>query len=818
MFLSATLLFLVQPMIAKMILPLLGGTPAVWNTCMVFFQAALLAGYSYAHVSTTWLRTRWQVTVHIAVLFLPIVLPLVLPFLFRSLPVSIAKDVAPPVESEEYPHLLALWVPWLLFQTIFLPFLVLSTSAPLLQKWFAQTGHASAKDPYFLYAASNLGSMLALLGYPTLIEPFLPLKPEVLFSQSWLWTFGYGLLVALTVCCASVVWHSSGAAEEAKSPISAAIAGETIESAPRPRLSTRLRWVALAFVPSSLMLGATTYITLDIASIPLLWIIPLALYLLSFIIVFAKWPERLHKAATLIMPLLILIVVFVMQSEILKRPFSLIIALHLLTLFVTALVCHGELALTRPSTRYLTEFYLLMSFGGVLGGLFNALVAPVVFDFVAEYSIAMVVACLLLPGLTSGSRGLLSRWVPERFAAPAAIGVDMFMALLLYVFTFFLSRFLTIPLSHILPDSWFALFRAHIDAGFDRVRDWLDEWLRVSLSPDILKQTVICGVPILICYAFIARPVRFGLGVAALLLATGLAARDTSVVHQERSFFGVLKVKVGREPPNDYVTVSLVHGTTLHGKQIRDEEHPDLRKQPLTYYHLTGPVGQVFTAMKEKLPQRRVAAIGLGSGSLACYSNLCQRMTFFDIDMAVFKIAAGSTDRPPFFTYLSDHNNQWQIVIGDARLKMDKADPKQFQLIFVDAFSSDAIPIHLITREAIEMYLRKLTDDGIIAMHISNRHLDLEPVLGNIAEELQLATLHEYDQEETSPGKTSSDWVLLARKREDFGALLDDSRWQPARTDPKVGVWTDDYSNLLSVFNDYRSFLDWLRRLKDGSR
>jgi spermidine synthase len=862
LFVSATLLFLVQPMIAKMILPLLGGTPAVWTTCMVFFQAVLLAGYSYAHFLTSRFTLRRQLLIHGILLLLP--------FLVLALPVGISHQAAPPDESHPNAFLalagpdlgLALWLLGLLVVSIGVPFFVLSATAPLLQKWFTYTAHRSAEDPYFLYAASNMGSMLALLGYPALVEPFLPLKAQrfdavqqvfaqVWFSQSWLWTLGYGVLVILMLYCVGALWRASESIpadrrEEKPAHQPSPEAGSTPLTT-----GTRLYWVALAFVPSSLMLGVTTFITLDIAAIPLLWIIPLALYLLSFIIVFARWPLAAHTIMVVLMPLAVLLVVFMMLTD-MKSRISVTIVLHLVALFLVSMVCHGELARQRPSTQYLTQFFLLISLGGVLGGVFNALIAPLVFRSVAEYRIAMACACLLLPSINPEGKVWISRWFPEKFTGAVGIVTDVVFALLVGLVANYLIWFF---MSGLVPkDTWLARSGEWVDIAIDKFQKLLEYW-SVSTIPSVLQiRTVLAyGIPVLICYAFVARPLRFGLAVAAFLYVGAVwtnLLEAPGLAHQERSFFGVLKVQVGWEDDPETETkvrtVKLVHGTTLHGKQIRDDRFPELQREPLTYYHRTGPVGQIFTAMRDKVAQHQVAAIGLGSGSLACYSNLCSRMIFYDIDPAVVAIAAGTESGPAYFTYVGDHKDRLRIVLGDARLKIEKADNKQYQLILVDAFSSDAIPIHLITREAVELYFKKLSDDGILAMHISNRHLDLEPVLGNIAQELGLVGLHEYDADAHQVGKTSSDWVVLARKQEDFrnfdeflvldetklgtlqvlaggtvglvgspsgqGPLLAASalapeqyriwapRWTPVRTDPRVGVWTDDFSNLLSVF------------------
>src|SRR5216683_2110976 len=394
LFTSAALLFLIEPMIAKMILPRFGGTPAVWITCMVFFQAALLAGYGYAHLATKWLGLRRQAGLHVLWLLLPAV----------SLPIGVAAGWSP--RGEEDPTWLLLG---LLIVSIGLPFFVVATSAPLLQKWFAGTGHPAGRDPYFLYAASNLGSMLALLSYPVLVEPNLTLP-----IQGKIWAACYGLLALLTLACIWFVYKSpsaNGASEKIAEEINTNWGHLEYEmSWPR-----RLRWIALAFVPSSLMLALTTYQSTDIAPIPLIWVIPLAIYLLSFILVFSRLPSWIHTGFRWALPVMVLVLLFMMLSGI-HPSYVRMIPFHLAVFFVAAMACHGELARTRPSPTHLTEFYLWMSFGGVLGGLFNALVAPNVFQSVQEYPLAMVLACMLMPGLlwTQNSRlsGILDVVVP----------------------------------------------------------------------------------------------------------------------------------------------------------------------------------------------------------------------------------------------------------------------------------------------------------------------------------------------------------------------------------------------------------------------
>ena len=775
LFLSAFLLFLVQPMIAKMVLPLLGGTPAVWNTCMLFFQVMLLTGYGYVHALTTRFGIRRQVSVHLILLCAPLLL----------LPIGVASHWMALNPDHPIP-----WLLGLLTLSVGLPFFVLSTTAPLLQKWFASLDHPSARDPYFLYAASNGGSMLALLSYPVMIEPYFPLKTEQWLSQSWIWSLGYACLLMLVSMCGWMVWRSS-AHVAGKAQRNVAV-GQIAIVSPPPNSFNYIRWVALAFIPSSLMLGATAYITLNIAAIPLLWVIPLALYLLSFILVFAKWPSVIHRAMVVTVPLAILLLVFSLMPSGVTVRFWIIILLHLATLFVVALVCHGELARSRPPITHLTIFYLLMSVGGALGGIFNALIAPVVFNNLVEYQLVLVLAALVLPRLKGSSEAKESRWSWAQVSTGGGVLHDVAWVFFLGLATLGLVWLSTssgqkLPVLASLSPSLFQ--------GIESVSRLVDvpskQWVAM----------VACGLPLLLCYGCVARPIRFSLGLGAILLAASYSAalHDDVVLYQERTFFGVLKVE--RNQKENWH--KLLHGATNHGKQSLD---PSRRDEPLTYYHRAGPIGQAFATWQGPYAKTQIGVIGLGTGTLASYIQPGQSLTFYEIDPAVVRIAQS----PRYFTYYEagqQRGADLHVVLGDARLKLGEAPDHRYDLIVLDAFSSDAIPVHLITREAMALYLRKLTDDGVVALHISNRYLGLEPVLGNLAKDLSLVGLKQFDDESDKrfPGKSSSDWVLLARRKEAFGSLADDTRWTPLRQGLRVGVWTDDFSNVLSVF-------DWTSR------
>jgi hypothetical protein len=792
LFVSAFLLFLVQPMLARMVLPRLGGTPAVWNTCMVFFQAVLLAGYAYAHAMPAWLGARRQALFHVVLLLVPLAV----------LPIAVAADWSPPETGNPVAALLLL-----LLVTVGLPFFVVSTSGPLLQRWFAATGHPRGNDPYFLYAASNLGSMIALLGYPFLFEPRFGLT-----VQSRLWTVGYCLLVLLTACCAALVWR--------RAPIETP-RQEPAESAAPLAWRRRLRWVVLAFVPSSLMLSVTMYLTTDISSIPLLWVLPLSLYLLTFILVFARWRLVPLSAVLHLMPLVVLSIVMVLLSEA-TEPVILLIAIHLLGLFWIGLACHGLLAADRPPVGHLTEFYLWLSVGGVLGGLFNALVAPLVFNSIVEYPLVLVLACLLRPAKADRKAGtkvpppgaLLSAAEPRGMVQETNTAIQVAATH---------SRPWQ-PSTAVAVAPALAASRADANglsphAAAPVVRDKEASRRRgdvvyplllgaataaailvcqkLGVPPGPKSLALMFALPVVICYTFLERPVRFALGIAAVLLASSLYQGVMGKLeYRTRSFFGVHRVTL--DPTGQYRV--LVHGNTIHGKQSLD---PLRRRKPLTYYYYTGPVGQIFAALQNDPRTNHVGIIGLGSGTMAAYAKPGQDWTYFEIDPAVARIAQD----PNLFTFWHDAEaagTRLHVVFGDARLTLGRTD-ERFGLFVVDAFSSDAIPVHLLTREALQLYLDHLDDHGLLVINISNRYLDLEPVVGELANDNHLFCLLDDDRftdnSDELNGKTKSIWVVMARRESDIPRLrYQGGVWAPPTQRGGLPVWTDDYSNLFKVF------------------
>jgi hypothetical protein len=716
LFVSSALLFQVQPMFAKMVLPLLGGTPTVWNTCVVFFQAMLLAGYAYAHATTAWLGVKRQAALHVVLVLLPALV----------LPITIRGDSQPPTDQNPMA-----WLLGTLLLSVGLPFFVVSSSAPLLQKWFSATRHRSASDPYFLYTASNAGSMLALLSYPFLLEPTLRLR-----EQSSLWTVGYGAMAFLIVACAVVVNRTSLAEGELPAALPVPVA------TPAPSPLRKLRWVVLAAVPSSLMLGVTTFLSTDIAAVPLLWIIPLALYLATFIVAFASGARHVRTLAERVFPFVVLLLVLLFITKI-TRPVQLMVALHLIAFIVIALVLHLQLAESRPSTAHLTEFYLWIAVGGLLGGVFNTILAPVIFDGIAEYPIAIIVACLLRSQTRDTEERRKSR---RRLLTVALAGV------------------LTLA-ANVLMQRWALDFNT-----------WIP----------------LLAIPLLITFSVARRPPYFAAAVTLMLVAGMFGGLNTgALLHGERTFFGVYRLI--NDADGRYR--SLYHGTTLHGRQSLD---PARVNEPLTYYHRTGPIGQVLIALADSLETGDIGAVGLGTGSLAAYATAGQRWTFYEIDPAVVRIARN----PRFFTFLHQSRAATEIVQGDARLALEAAGSGRHDLLILDAFSSDAIPVHLMTREALQVYLNALSPHGVLAYHISNRQLSLLPVIASLAAERNLAGLAQFDRgspEDAALGKTGSHWVVVARTTADLQTLTSDPRWTPTTNQRRQSPWTDDFSNIVSV-------------------
>lgn len=715
LFVSALLLFSIQPMFAKMVLPKLGGAPAVWSVAMVFFQTTLLAGYAYAHVLNRALRSRRAAMLHLALVGVTAM----------TLPIAVASGwSAPPPDGG------ALWLFGLFAVSIGLPFFTLSASAPLLQSWFAASGHKQAGNPYVLYAASNLGSFAALFAYPVVIEPILTLK-----AQTVAWSFGFALFVLLLAVAS--LFTSGVAPSIAQAAPPDEVRASTIE---------RMRWVALAAVPSGLVIAVTAYLTTDIAAAPFLWVLPLAIYLLTFVAAFRQRPWIAHANVVRFVPFAVApLAVSLIGGD--KVFWVTMIALNLVAFALLTLMCHGELYGRRPSPQRLTEFYLCTSFGGVIGGAFAGLLAPQIFNGNYEYPILIALAVLCMPGIFGGGvRKVAAELWP--WLLPSAVLVLVWCV-----------THLQLPAALELP-------------------------FQVLLA--LLATAMLCLRQRLMPF--------FGLVVLSFVI-TGLWRPGIAPIETARSFFGVHRVA---EIAKGKARI-LYHGTTIHGAQRlrNDDGTPAVGSpRPLTYYYPEGPLAEAIDAARAAHGDLgHVAVVGLGTGSLACHRKAGEQWTFFEIDPEVIRIARD----PRLFTFLSSCAADAPVVAGDARLTLE-ALPGRYDLIVLDAFSSDSIPVHLLTREALAGYLSKLSPHGVIVAHISNRHLDLAPVVANVARSQGLVSfLREDDRagDFMTTFVSNARVVAMARKAGDTGSVAEN--WAPLRPDPASALWTDDYSNILGI-------------------
>ncbi|SHJ39521.1 hypothetical protein SAMN05444159_0503 [Bradyrhizobium lablabi] len=716
LFASALLLFSIQPMFAKMVLPKLGGAPAVWSVAMVFFQTVLLAGYAYAHVLERLLSPHRAALFHL----------LLIGATATTLPIAIASGWgAPPSEG------IAFWLFGLFAVSIGLPFFTLSASAPLLQSWFAASGHPQAGNPYVLYAASNLGSFAALFAYPVVVEPLLTLK-----TQAAIWSLGFGILAVLIAAVGLLTARTAAAA----------VTKIEVERDDAPSVGRRLRWIGLAAIPSGLVIAVTAHLTTDIAAAPFLWVVPLALYLLTFVAVFRERPFISHATVVRLTPFVVApLAVSLIGGE---RVFWVTtIALNLLAFTMLTLTCHGELYAIRPKPHRLTEFYLCTSAGGVIGGAFSGLAAPYLFNGNYEYPILVAAALLCMPGFFAGG--------PRKALAEALPWLALSAALTL---------------------AWY-LTRLHLPATWDM---WF-QIVSAALAAGMLFQH--------------SRPAGFFALAILSFAVTAFWRPGIAPIETARSFFGVHKVV----EVADGRARALYHGTTMHGAQLLRNDDGTPRSGPpipLTYYYAGGPIAEAIAAARDvKGGFDRVAAVGLGTGTLACLSHRGERWTFFEIDPVVVRIARD----PRRFDFLSSCAPETPIVLGDARLTLE-ASRDRYDLIVLDAFSSDAIPVHLLTREAFAGYLSKLSPHGVIVAHISNRHLDLAPVVANVA---QTQGLVAFLREDNSAGdflkgfKTNARVVVLARDAGDTGSIA--GKWARLQPDPKAATWSDDYSDILTV-------------------
>ncbi len=716
-FMSAFLLFAVQPIFAKMLLPKLGGAPAVWAVSMCFFQAVLLGGYFYAHALNRFLPVRTIPIVHICVLALAV---LALPF---GLPAG-----ANPPENPSY-----IWMMSTLALGVGLPFFAISANAPLIQTWFARTGHPHAADPYFLYGASNIGSLLALLAYPFAIEPWLGLN-----TQSWVWTVGYVVLVGLIAVSGAVMMMLAKADIAADAP-QQSIAPVTWHQ--------RVMWVGLSFVPSGLLVALTTHISTDIASMPLLWVIPLAVYLMTFMFAFRDTPLIPDRWLSIAAGPLVAAMVLVYTVPALTN-----MAVHFVLAFATFIVLvvmnHRELYRQRPPVQHLTEFYLWMSFGGVLGGMACSLVAPQLFNSIVEYPMLMVL------GL-AGQAAILAGAKSDR---DEAVGFLIIVAIALAL-------------------------------GFVATNS-----SPPSIQPTLVLASFLFGSVIAATF-YCRKPHMALVACLASFAAIALFPKQTGLIAQERGFFGVVQVL------DHGAKRMMILGTTLHGaERIHAVGQAPERPQPVTYYHPENPMPkglEAARAIARDANNFRVGIVGLGVGAMACYGKSGEAWRFYEIDPLVIDLASN----PKYFSYLTKCPVSEGIKLGDARLTLQREATQSFDYLLIDAFSSDVVPVHLLTRESIGMYLDRIKPNGVLALHVSSRILDVDDVAAATAGSIEGASvtimrtkgLTAVDNFE----RTGSNVVFVTRSPE-ATAKVRAMAGATVPVDTGITPWTDDYSDVIS--------------------
>jgi len=744
-FLSALLLFAIQPMFAKMVLPVLGGSPSVWSVSVFFFQAALLAGYLYAHLLINRVPAHLTGLIHLGVCVAA----------FVCLPIGMVRWMGDPPQGEPY-----LWQLGMFAASIGLPFMAVSANAPLLQAWFARSGHPDARDPYFMYAASNLGSLIALLGYPFVLEPAFGVS-----ELTYLWAYAYVILV-LAIGASFFLMRGAQVGGVSQAPAAPA-AAESAATATAPSWIDRLSWIGLAFVPAALVTAFTVHITTDVASAPLLWVIPLALYLLTFVLVFRDRP-LISREALLFLHLVALVIALIALSQHTNSWF-IVSFTGVAVFFTTAMLAHRTLYEARPAPAYLTEFYLWMSFGGALGGMFTALVAPKLFSEIYEYPLLLAASMACRPGALSF---LFSR---DR----QKLKDEMIVLWLIAAVGVLIIWWLPTLIGSLRASTWAA---------------------RVGTTPF----TVMVLAAILLVNVKFAPRQLVAAGLMCLALVTlPSAVRQADSQITQRSFFGVYRVA---DTPDGYRT--LVHGTTLHGAQrIYDEEGKEVEDLvPTTYYYPGSPMGRTIAKRREILAAKgekgHYGIVGLGTGSSACHKQEGESWRFFEIDPTVIKISSN----PKNFTFISKCQPDIDIAIGDARLTIAKEPDASFDLFIIDAFTSDAIPVHMLTKEAVQLFLDKLKPEGVVLLHTSNRYLDLNSVLAAIQKELPEGTagIAMQDAGGDGYGESGSTVVIFAKSeaalqpyRSMEGVLeLDDGSGNGA----PLRAWTDDYSDILGAF------------------
>jgi len=722
LFVSALMLFGVQPLFAKMVLPKLGGSPAVWSVALVFFQGVLLLGYAYAHALTRWFRPRTGALVHLIILTLAV----------TSMPIAYPAGWQEPPQSG-----LVFWVLGLFAVGVGIPFFAVAANAPLLQSWFFRTGHPHGTDPYFLYGASNIGSFCALFLYPFLLEPTMALR-----SQSILWSAGYAVLAGMVVLCCGILWKMVRA-EQAAVPV--AVDAETVTEA-APSWSDRGAWIGLSMVPSGLLVGVTVHITTDLVSAPFLWVVPLALFLLTFVLTFQRNPVLPHELVLklhsfLIAPLIIMI--FSGAVELYMVP------LHLGVFFMSAMVCHGELVRRRPPARHLTEFYLWMSFGGLLGGVFASLIAPHVFNQVLEYPILILAVFFCRPDTLQAARN-----ADFRAMLPFVLAI-----------TLVLAHFAEITRQAV----YFVLFP--------------------GLAIAVLATALLRNRPFQ----------QAGMVATGIVLVMGFTLHH-DVVTRARSFFGVVAVLADE----DGRFHMMKHGSTLHGSEERFTEDGTSvtgKPEPLTYYYEGGPLEVAVDMIRQaKRGLDNVAIVGLGTGAMACHRRNNETWRYFEIDSEVVRLARD----PRYFRFLNECGESAGIVVGDGRIMLGKEPDTVFDVIVLDAFSSDSIPVHLLTTEALALYFSKLKPGGSLVFHISNRYMELASTVSATARTHGAATYINVGIEkrwgaDREAQKFMALVAVVSKARQSLEMFEADPRWFSLKQAEHSTPWSDDYSNILGA-------------------
>jgi SAM-dependent methyltransferase/uncharacterized membrane protein YhdT len=723
LFLSAALLMSIQPMFAKIILPYFGGSPQVWNICMMFYQILLLGGYVFAHWSGNLRSTRFKVGLQITLVLLPAVL----------LPISAHHDFNEHMFTSA--PIVALIV--VLLSSVALPFFVLSTISPLLQKWLSYTDTEHADDPYFLYAASNMGSFIGLLSYPFLVEPI-----WIIEDQSLYWTVLYAVLAAGIIACGICVLRNPRSQQAKKELLHA----ESITT------RTKLVWLLFAFIPSSAMHAVSMHMVSEVASIPLLWVVPLGVYLLTMSMCFAHRVVIPHELIVKIAPGAILLILLLLTARSFD-PISLILPLHVFGLFIICMVFHGELARLRPPTESITYYYIVLAVGGALGGIFNALLSPMLFNSIVEYPLILLLSALVIPArgivsrrIVTTRQGLLYGLIPGVFMLAAYFGLELLM------------------------------------------QQGIVSRQQISFFGNLL----VLVIPFIICYLLLHNRAAFAVGTLLCCVVGYYVNSDTRVMHAERTFFGVHTVL---NNPTDKQHV-LMNGITLHGLQNTE---PELRSIPTAYFHPTGPIGQILMPLSSDI--KRAAVVGLGIGSLAAYFRPGQELDFYEIDTAVINIA----ENDEYFTYISDARARGvdvKMIHGDARLTLADARDNSYDVLMMDAFTSGSIPMHLITAEAIRLYKRKLTDQGVIVFQVSNHYLDFKGPLCNLAASADFVCLSMLDivknPEFRREGKSNSEYLVMTHSPKALAALAY-AGWRQIPPSEKR-LWRDNYTNIFDAF------------------